>query len=251
VAGNVLKIPNEWATLTYTDVQFVKAEVDRVWPPEKPAPSQATSGSTTFAGISMPQQASPEEALAVVMSHVRAEQERLTSADPVQHDGGGDFGYSYRKAVLQAVVKMQRGTLERRGDRPHLLTIVLGVENKHNKLLTDCSAVVTAITGPNGKIVDVNKPLAAGENFAVDTRQPKQMALLMRDISDKVTPAPFLLRTAGPGIPLKENSRYLVALELRSRYPHPTNVIVQIDTETGLNATCAIIHQDVDRTGEE
>ena len=32
VVKDVISIPNDWNTLVYTDVQFVKVEVDRVWP---------------------------------------------------------------------------------------------------------------------------------------------------------------------------------------------------------------------------
>ena len=168
---------------------------------------------------------------------------------PPNWDEDDGFNYPYPKAVLQAKMGKEHGTAEARaGEEAHRLTIVMAVENKHTKPLRDCSAIVTSLTLPNGKTVDIGLPLTGGDKFDIDTRRPKHLPLLMRDISDKVTPEPFLLRTAGPGTRLKEGAHYLAHLELRSAYPHPTKIVVQINTGRKLAARAAIISQGLEST---
>jgi hypothetical protein len=168
--------------------------------------------------------------------------DRPAQPKPQPSDG---FDYSYPKAVMQARIQKEVGTLEQRGDEPELLSIVMTVDNKHTTSLFDCSVVVTGLTCPDGEVVSLNVPFVNAENFNLHPRQPRNLPIVTRDISDKVTPSPFLLRTQGSGVPLKENSRYFAHVELRCRYPYPTQLVIQIETQTALSARCAIIRQAI------
>jgi hypothetical protein len=85
-----------------------------------------------------------------------------------------------------------------------------------------------------------NHALRTNETFVLEAGKDRRLGLISRNISDKVTPEPFLLRLASEQIPLRENTTYTLQIELRSEYPIPTVVTVSIKTESGLVATARV-----------
>ena len=215
-------VGNSQAKHTYRRVIIHRGDLFSTWPPS------GLSGLTPLSAFVEP-------------LRKQIEQERS------QRPGGSfeEFGYSYKKAVLQASIKDPRGTREAREvNKPYKTTITMILKNEHRKALTECSVVLVelecnGIRSPVGKRMRV-----AGEGeFTVQPNSPKHFALLVRDMSDAVTPAPFLLRLNNGELPLEESSTYILVLELRSRYPIPTRVTVRIDTGTNLDVEAEIVDQ--------
>jgi hypothetical protein len=166
------------------------------------------------------------------------------SSEPLQ-----EFDYPYRKAVLQAEVRVPVGTQEARaGHEPHKATWVMTLVNKHSKPLHDCSVILFALGREGEPLTEIEEPLRIGSEatFTVDSKSPKNFPLLSRDISDTVTPAPFIMRTVSRQIPLADNTLYYAGLALHSRYPHPTIVFIMISTRTGLAARIELVRQWVE-----
>ncbi|VAW00236.1 hypothetical protein MNBD_ALPHA04-2225, partial [hydrothermal vent metagenome] len=69
--------------------------------------------------------------------------------------------------------------------------------------------------------------------------------LVFRDISDAVTPEPFLMNFESGRKALADNSEYLLNLELRSAYPIPTIASLLIKTGAGLDVECTIVKQEL------
>lgn len=162
---------------------------------------------------------------------------------PPDKDG---FDYPYPKAVLQLEIMHQRGQLSAQSDGiPYLVETSLTLLNKHKKTLRDCSILLREWT-ENGQRVEIGDLIKVGgeTTFNVETNN-KHFRFITRDISDKASKPPFLLRLGTRTVPLLENCQYVMALELQSRYPHPTLVGLQVDVGTGLEIALTILDQVV------
>lgn len=148
-----------------------------------------------------------------------------------------EFNYPYRKAVLQA--EFPPGS--RSGDGKGRIigaSYPIRVRNEHSALLRNCCAFLVALTEGSHRR-EIGSPLTVARDrqtkeltgqFDVAPSSPKQWTFVIRDMLDQVSKPPFLLRVVSGDIPLKGNERYILELELRSAYPHPTKLGVQLDT---------------------
>lgn len=172
----------------------------------------------------------------------------LTQGDveprPSFHVAASDeFPYPYPKAVLKAEIRSPRGTLEKHSgaEAPHKMIVKMVLINDHTAPLKDCSVFLKGYFH-EGKWFDVSEPMRGEEKFTVHKSSTllTAQAIISRDISDRITPQPFLLRLSKRSIPLLDNATYTLKIELRSRYPLATLLTVQIDTGTGLDAEAKI-----------
>ena len=159
-----------------------------------------------------------------------------------------EFPYAYPKAVLKAAIENPRGTRERPAGAEDAtrMTIVMRLVNDHGKTLKDVSVILTGLQ-IDGNWLEMDEQMKIGNNNAV-SHSPTvatRFALIRRDISDPVTPQPFLMRFEGRDYPLQDNATYVLRLELRCRYPLPTIVLVQIDTGERLDAEARILSMEI------
>lgn len=155
-----------------------------------------------------------------------------------------EFNYAYPKAVLRAELDRADGEKSARSGKVFHVGVRMNLISAHDKQLDDCS-VVLAVIEHAGIETTVMEPMKFGNetSFTVYPHQTKAVSLLARDVSDPITPAPFLVKLASRELPLAENSRYVLTLELRSGYRFPTLVYVQIDTAGGTNLHVQIVKQ--------
>ncbi|HEX8527193.1 hypothetical protein [Allosphingosinicella sp.] len=161
-----------------------------------------------------------------------------------------EFNYPYPKAVLQAEIPNPRGTRSAREDKVWHVGVSLKLNNMHTKPLEDCSVFLVRLVR-DGEEIPVNEALRISKGQATFTAQKhvnNQFHLLSRNISDAITPEPFLLKLETRDLPLAENAQYVAELELRSRYPRPTLLTLQIDTGTETDVQVTILEQKI---GEE
>ena len=57
--------------------------------------------------------------------------------------------------------------------------------------------------------------------FRLSKNQKQSFPIIARDLKDKVSKPPFLLRLAGGEMPLEDRTHYRLGLELRSEYEFP------------------------------
>ena len=164
-----------------------------------------------------------------------------------------EFDYPYPKAVLKLRIQNQRGT--RRGDDkgvPFAMSLAAQLQNDHNADLKNCSVVLREISGleRGNELTGLRFSLPKDGIVRKAPTLVSQFTMVRRNMSDTVTPEPFLLTVGGKTYPLSENSTYNLRLELISGSPHSTICHVQIDTGTDLDAEARIVSQEVaERTG--
>ncbi|MCW3835447.1 hypothetical protein ACFQ1E_07105 [Sphingomonas canadensis] len=154
------------------------------------------------------------------------------------------FDYPYPKAVLQASIAKPKGTLEARQDGvPYKMSIIIQIENVHDKAINEWYAILDRIQ-VEGESLNLHGAMKVAKNLnKIEPGQRKNILLLSRDISDKVSKPPFLIRLAERDFPLKENKEYLVGIELHSGNPYYTDVLLSIKTGKDLEAQVKVIHQ--------
>lgn len=159
-----------------------------------------------------------------------------------------EFSYPYPKAVLQIAVKGEKGTRTAAAGRPpEKARWVFDIEKHHDADLRGCAAFVVGWT-IEGHQIEINQNLKVGKAHTFDVLLkgcPRQAVLMARDISDQVSRPPFVMHLESGDVALSENTTYIVEIELRCAYPHPTVAHIQIDTGTGLDATIRLIDQAV------
>ncbi len=158
------------------------------------------------------------------------------------------FSYPYPKAVLKLRIQNPRGTRRGKEDgTPVAMALSAQLQNDHRSVLLNCSAILAGIEGYSGKDELLGKAfkLPKGGHVSHMTTNVCQFTMVKRDMSDEVSPEPFLLCLEGEMIPLEEDSTYVLAIELRSEYKFPTLAKVQIDTEKGLNAEARLLGHEV------
>lgn len=155
-----------------------------------------------------------------------------------------EFDYAYPKAVLKATIEKPTGTREARaGAEAHKMHLVMQLVNDHKRPLTPCAAVLHGMT-INNEWVEVKEQMRASQ-ATIPTGGRKHFPFLKRDLSDPVTPEPFLLLLHEREIALQENSDYTLLLELVCAYPIPTVVTVHLATGEGLNAQAEIVNMEL------
>ena len=180
------------------------------------------------------------------------------NAEKTETTGGllsqDSFGYPYAKAVLKLRIQNPKGT--RRGNAkgvPFAMSLAAQLQNDHGGDLKNCSVVLREITGLEGGSELTGAKFKIPKNGIV-RKSPNivsQFTMVRRDMSDRVTPEPFLLLVGDRTIPLSENSTYTLRLELMSESPHSTMCQVQINTGEGLDAEAIVIdHQVSARTAD-
>jgi hypothetical protein len=170
------------------------------------------------------------------------------SRETLLEDVKDEFPYPYPKAVLQFAIKRAKGQkgMAAGADEPHEVKVMTSVVCKHSKPLIGCSAYVSHWI-KDGKKEAINQFLSWGGKSKFDTHPhtAHNFYLVFRDISDQVTPEPFLMNFESGRKALADNSEYLLNLELRSAYPIPTIVSLLIKTGTGLDVECTIVKQEL------
>ena len=163
---------------------------------------------------------------------------RAEAQSPIEN-----LGYAYPKAVLKAEIDKPTGTRSAHsGQEPHAMSIMMAIRNDHHKLLRDCSIILIGLT-ESGQFTQINEPLHAGNGgkFTVAAKQPYKFTFLSRDISDRITPHPFVLKLVDRELPLEEETVYVASMDLHSIYKWPTQVTARIETGKGLEAKVEII----------
>lgn len=196
-----------------------------------------------FTLIIPPTQIEPEDATKI------APAPRPTFVAPTESD---DLGYAYPKAVLKAEVPKPRGTISATGGRHVSVSVLMCITNDHSKPLADCSVWLAEIS-ENGVKTAIGKSVrvGGGNTFTVQPHTATNFHIVSRDMTDEITPAPFMLKLVKRELLLKESSQYVARLELRSRYRHPTIVHLQIDTGVGLDVEVKLLKQALEVNSNE
>lgn len=139
-----------------------------------------------------------------------------------------EFNYPYKKAVLVAGFPTPTGSRDEAGMVE--MHCAISVENRHGKTLRNCSVRVISLAA-RGVALPVDEDLRIGKlgRFDVLSNMPMRATFIRRDLKDRISKPPFLLRLLSHDLPLDDNTQYIMTLELRSEYEYPTNVAVQVD----------------------
>lgn len=215
VKADYVSFSNGWDGQTkYTNVEFVEAEINQIWPTVASLENESTNA----------------------QRQEKAEEQK-------REYKGDDLGYAYPKAVLKLEITKPNGTQSAQARKePHAMSIPIAITTDFpGQNLKECSVWMISLASA-GSWRRVDKPLKAGTagKFTVSKSQPYRFTALTRDISDSVTPGPFLLHLTTEKLPLKDNSTYTLELELRSRYKWPTLATVELTTGIGLEATMSV-----------
>lgn len=174
-----------------------------------------------------------------VVAHREAEIEAAPVYTPVSHpEPSPKFDFAYPKALLSAEFPPPTGSAD--SDGMIEMSAVLTVRNLFNGTLESCSVHVVSITA-NDWVDKVDKPIRWGQpkggnapgHFSMASNQALRRRFIFRDLKDHISRPPFVLHLVGGDYVLNDDTRYILAIELRSEYDHPTKVGVQIDVLTG------------------
>lgn len=150
-----------------------------------------------------------------------------------------EFPYAYPKAVLKAEISRPQGTKHAdAGGEPHSLLLIMTVTADHTTVINPCSVVLHGFSdGDDWFLVDEDMRVS---NAAISPKTPRHFPIVRRDISDPVTPEPFLLLLKDREVALMENTNYTLVIELVCAYPIPTVVTVSLKTGSNLDAEAKI-----------
>ena len=234
----------------WSGILLDQVAVRRVWPP-RAFPAGASREPTALSTMVEETRAKCEAGTAE-LAKLRAKPDLNIKPEPAPRPSfemPPEFDYPYPKAVLRAEVMEPKGQRTARDGFVYQMGVRMSLKNAHSKLLHDCSIFVRDMAR-DGKVTEIGEALRFGKEttFDVYPRQDKNFGIVTRDISDPITPAPFLIKLASRDLPLAENSQYVLTLELRSRYPFPTLAFVQIDTAEGLDVHVRILDQKLSET---
>lgn len=161
------------------------------------------------------------------------------------------FSYPYPKAVLVAAFPAPSGSAD--SDGMIDMSAVIAVENRHNGPLNDCHVFVVSIAEGNNK-TDINVELRSGKDratnkpigkFNLNKDGSKRWVFIHRDMKDKISNPPYLMRLITGDRVLNDNTQYVIAMELRSEYEHPTKVGIQVDIGVGKDIKITLLDQSV------
>lgn len=155
------------------------------------------------------------------------------------------FDYPYPKAVLKVDIAEKHGVQEKHSGKAasHKMTMRIRVRNDHSVALRDCSVHVLGYR-TNGHWTEIDERLRGGDDGMFRVPEGpivrRTITFLSRDISDPITPQPFLFVLRDRLLPLSEGTKYEFEIELRSHYPSPTLATLVLETKTGLDAEARI-----------
>lgn len=164
-----------------------------------------------------------------------------------------EFDYPTLKAILRIAIPHPTGVrIAEKGPAPHHTDVIAELTSIHDKPLKNCCIFVSSIEHEGAEISIGRLVLRGGKSqFDVEPKALHNFCLVSREINDPITPDPFVLRMAGMDYTFRENSTYVARLELRSPYPYPTHVEVQIATGEGLDVECKILSQGLPEIADE
>jgi hypothetical protein len=162
------------------------------------------------------------------------------------------YPYAFPKALVTLEVLDAKGQREQAAgaDKPEATKARIRIVSKHNKPLMGCYAIVRTIRqGGRAEQLDLSLRINKGQPFRLEAGSPALGYLVRRDISDKVTPEPFLLLLNEREYVLADNSQYLLEIELGTAFPYPVLSTLQIDTGKGLDLRLAVVSEQLMDSG--
>lgn len=116
--------------------------------------------------------------------------------------------------------------------------------------LASCSVFVVAVEARHertevGAYLRSGRQGADGRGFSLGPGQMKRLHLCTRDLKDIIGRPPWLIHLEGEDLPLVDGDRWIVDLELRSNYEHPTKVRLALDIDHGKAVGAEIVEQTV------
>ncbi|GGC24404.1 hypothetical protein GCM10011371_10060 [Novosphingobium marinum] len=215
------------------DYQIVRSKIDRLTDPKR----------EFFEAFDEALQKDREAASVISAAPSPFSYNRQEGEKELVAGSGDDLGYEYPKAILKPEIPKARGDKGAISGQPaHEMSIILKVCTDHHDAVHDCSVFLDWMA-INGRVQSVGEVMRAGKNGSFITLPQKgyRFTFLSRNISDNVTPEPFLLRLQNRRMPLAEHTTYLLGLELRSKYIWPTLATIELHTGKGLDAEAKVI----------
>jgi hypothetical protein len=171
-----------------------------------------------------------------------------------EHPSTDQFDYPTLKCILRSEIPHPTGQRSAyAGKPPHETEILMTVSSIHTGTIFGCSVILLSIAS-DGIAETVMRPFTWGSNTTFDTylHMSHSFRLLRRNLSDPINPDPFVIQIEGMLRPLRENTEYLLVLELRAPpYPYPTIVELSVHTGFGLDVECRIIGQHLPEIKDE
>lgn len=148
------------------------------------------------------------------------------------------FNFAYPKAVLSCEFAPPSGSAD--SDGMIEMSAVFIIKNLFKGPLKDCSVHLVSVS-ENGTIDAVDEQIRWGKTgsgeasgfFDLGANQVLRRRFIFRDLKDRISNPPFVLHLLNRDYILRDRTQYILALELRSEYEHPTKVGVQIDIQQG------------------
>lgn len=156
-----------------------------------------------------------------------------------------EFDYPSLVAVLRAEIDGKTGSKEAlAGKPPHKVSVLMRIANVHDKPMNDCLVQLKSIKEGSFETT-AHQLFKVGKKakFQTNPSQTNNFYFLKRDMSDPITPRPFVLVLEDQEKPLNENTNYLLKLKLISPYPIATIVEVEVETGEGVEVSCVIRSQ--------
>lgn len=131
---------------------------------------------------------------------------------------------------------------EKKGNHLVNSRTAMDIINDSPQELADCTVHFIKMLW-DGQTLPINRSLM-GEPMVIPTGGKRRRIWIKRDLADIETQPPHRLVTADGEFPLPENSNFQLIVELRSRYPYPTVVTLDVTT-TYEYAQAKIISQTI------
>ena len=157
-----------------------------------------------------------------------------------------EFDYPSLVAILRAEIDKEHGLIQAEAGRPpHTVSVLMRISNRHGKPMNDCMVQLFSISEQRGLTTSAHQLFTWGgkTQFQTNPNQTHNFYFVKRDMTDPITPKPFVLLLADSEKPLHENTNYLLTLKLISPYPIATIVEIEVKTGEGVDISCVIKRQ--------
>lgn len=162
-----------------------------------------------------------------------------------------EFVFPTLVAILRAEIDRENGLKSAQaGKPPHSVSVLMRIANIHTKPMDNCMVQLFSIKKSGLESAQHQLFKFSGKTkFKTNPNQTNNFYFVKRDMTDPITPKPFVILLADREMPLHENSQYLLKLKLISPYPIPTIVEVEVRTGDGVEISCVIKRQYLEGYG--